>query len=87
MSRINDKTAVAIPLSGVPEGHSVRLSGLDCGKGMLGRLASMGLRVGVEFHVVKSAGRGPVVVALGNSRFALGRGVARRMLVTPRGKS
>jgi len=75
----------AVPLVSVPEGRRVRMVSARCGRGLGSRLASMGLRPGVELVVVRSAGPGPLAVALGNMRLALGRGVASRILVVPAG--
>ncbi len=47
------------------------------------RLASMGLTVGSEVESVICRGRGPIVVAVRQTRLALGRGIARNVVVTP----
>lgn len=78
----SEQSSEITALSSVKEGSTVRLARLDCGRGMSTRLASMGLRTGTEFRVVQAAGSGPIVVAVGNSRYALGRGVTDRMMVT-----
>ena len=45
------------------------------------RLISMGLRQGVEIEMKINSGKGPVVVAFGNSRLALGRALAKKIWV------
>jgi len=43
----------------------------------------MGLTVGSEVESLISRGSGPIVVAVRQTRLALGRGVANRVLVEP----
>ncbi len=70
-----------IPLSLAQEGATLRIVSFDCGRGLCARLRSMGLRTGVEFKLLKCAGPGPLVVAVGNGRLALGRGMADKIAV------
>jgi len=71
------------PLATVREGSRVRMVSADCGRGLCARLASMGLRPGTRMTVLKSAPPGPLVVALGNSRIGIGRGMAFKIMVAP----
>ena len=81
---VSDKaTNGAVPLSTVEEGARVRLARLGCGRSLAARLASMGLRTGVVFDLRKSPGWGPVIIGLGHSRLALGRGLLDRIFVKP----
>lgn len=45
------------------------------------RLESMGFRVGSKVTVLNNEGRGPVVVMVGNSRVALARGIAKKIMI------
>jgi Fe2+ transport system protein FeoA len=45
------------------------------------RLISMGLRRGLVFEMKHNSGKGPVTVAFGNSRLALGRSLAGKIRV------
>lgn len=45
------------------------------------RLMSMGLRIGDEIEVVTSVSKGQVVISLDYNRYALGRGLAQKILV------
>lgn len=47
------------------------------------RFIDMGLRIGEKLEVITNSGKGVVVVALGFSRYALGRGMARKIIVEP----
>ncbi|MHC4712599.1 MAG: FeoA family protein [Planctomycetota bacterium] len=70
-----------IPLSRAEEGATLRIVSVDCGRGLFARLRSMGLRIGVDFKLLKCAGPGPLVLAVGNGRLALGRGMADKITV------
>ena len=69
------------PLSAVEEDLMVKMVSAECGKGLCARLASMGLRVGTRFRVIRSSGPGPLVVAIGHARLGLGRSLAHKIKV------
>jgi len=71
----------AMPLAMVGAGRRVRLVAVNAGRGLTMRLAAMGLVPGVEFEVVRNSFDGPLIVAVGGSRLALGRGMVHRMMV------
>jgi ferrous iron transport protein A len=48
------------------------------------RLAGLGLTVGAMVEVLQNYGRGPLIVAVRDTRIALGRGQADKVLVEPR---
>jgi Fe2+ transport system protein FeoA len=68
-------------LGDVPTSGKVRIAGMDAVDSEKIRLISMGLRKGVELEMKNNSGEGPVVVAFGNSRLALGRSLARKIWV------
>jgi len=59
------------------------VAAFDGGRGQQRRLASMGLTIGAEVQSLISRGRGPIVVAVRQTRLALGRGIASRVQVEP----
>jgi len=72
----------AIDLSQMMAGQTGRIIGFNGGRGLVQRLESMGIRLGVQ--ITKVSGqimRGPVVVRLGNTQVAIGFGMARKVLV------
>jgi len=73
----------AVPLGILPDGATARLVMIHGGPGLRSRLTAMGLRNGAVLRVVHNGGRGPFVVAAGESRIVLGRGMARKVLVIP----
>ena len=70
-------------LSTVPSDAEVELVRIDAGRGLVARLAAMGLVPGVTLRVLNNAGRGPFVLAVRSGRIVLGRGVARKVMVAP----
>lgn len=72
-----------IPLARARAGERVRLVRTHAGRGLQAHLASLGLLPGCVFSVVTADPQGPVIVALGESRVALGRGMAHKIFVEP----
>jgi len=78
-----DPPQPAVSLNTLPDGATARLVTIRGGCGLRSRLTAMGLRAGAVVRVVHNGGRGPFVVAAGESRLVLGRGMARKILVVP----
>ena len=56
------------------------------GSGAQLRLATIGLRQGDEVEVITNSGKGQLVVAVHATRLALGRGIAKKIMVKPNGR-
>lgn len=74
-------TSITYPLMMADEGVQVRVVALRGGVGLDKRMTEMGLNVGAEL-VVRQRQGGGVVVARGETRFALGGGMAHKILVS-----
>lgn len=72
--------ASSFPLPMAASGEPMRVVGFSQGMNIEKRLAGMGLSLGSEIHVLQREG-GNLVVALGNTRLALGCGLAQKVLV------
>ena len=72
-----------IPLTSLRPGQKAVVVALPGGRGPQRRLSSMGLTVGAQVQSLISRGRGPIVVAVRQTRLALGRGIASRVQVRP----
>ncbi len=72
-----------MPLSMVGAGEEVRLVGVRGGWRVRRRLADMGLTPGEALRVVQGDSSGPLLVAVRDSRLALGRGMAHKIMVEP----
>ncbi len=68
------------PLAMSQEGDTVKIKSLNGGKNMEARLTSMGLNVGSELLVSQRQGNNLVVIR-GETRLALGAGLAQKILV------
>jgi len=65
-------------------GQSARIIAIEGGHGLQRRLQQMGIHPGDTVAVSsRGAFRGPLLVGIHGSRIALGRGVARRVIVEP----
>jgi ferrous iron transport protein A len=71
----------ARPLSKVQAGETVKLVGIEAGRGLNSRLASMGLVPNVKITVVNNSQPGPFVISVKNSKMMLGRGMAHKIMV------
>lgn len=74
-----------MPLSMAPIGERLEIVGFRGGFGMRKRLADLGMNVGMEISVLSNQFRGPMVVLVKDSRFAIGRGIAHHIYVRPKG--
>jgi ferrous iron transport protein A len=78
----------AIPLSELAPGERGSIYAVvGPGRGVRARLAALGIRPGVTVQVVGyGPGLGPVLLEVNGTRVALGRGIARKILVVPETK-
>ena len=71
------------PLDRVDAGAVVVVRELRGGSEIGARLAAMGLTVGAPLQVLQNGRRGPLLVVARETRIALGRGEAAKILVEP----
>jgi ferrous iron transport protein A len=69
-----------LPLAMVGAGQMVKLVKVAAGRVLCRRLAEMGLTPGVHLEVLQDQG-GPLLLAVRDSRLALGRGMAQKIIV------
>lgn len=72
-----------MPLTSAKTAERVFIRELSGGTSSRLRLMSMGLRVGDEVEIINNYGKGQLVVAAGNQRYVLGRGLAQKIIVEP----
>ncbi|MCD6125959.1 MAG: ferrous iron transport protein A [Thaumarchaeota archaeon] len=70
-----------IPLAFLSEGQVGTVVEIRAGRGLTERLLAMGIVPGAKIRVLKSSGPGPILVEIGQTRIALGRGVAMKVMV------
>lgn len=68
-------------LSDLPKGGSGIVRTIRGGKDLAARLASLGITPGVNVSVIQNYGHGPLMIIVRDSRLALGRGEAHKVLV------
>ncbi len=71
----------AIPLCDAPIGKPVVLTEINGGSRFNRRLVELGLTPGVHLKVMQDSG-GPLIIAVRDSRIALGRGMAEKISVS-----
>jgi len=70
-----------VPLSAVTPGQRARLVRIEAGRHAVHRLSELGLTPGVELEVFHHNGSGPLLLAVRDTRLAVGRSVADHVMV------
>jgi ferrous iron transport protein A len=70
-----------VPLSMIAPGKKVTLVAILAGRGLRRRLIEMGLNEGVELKVIHIQPPGPCIVAINNTKLALGWGMVNKIMV------
>ena len=68
-------------LSDLPAGTQSTVRRLRGGRWFASRMATLGFTIGVSVTVVQNYRHGPMIVRVRDTRVALGRGEARKVLV------
>lgn len=72
-------------LSDLAVGEAAVVCALDGGRGLAARLAAMGVSPGARITVLQNRGAGPLLARVRDTRIALGRSEAARILVEANG--
>jgi Fur family ferric uptake transcriptional regulator len=75
-----------MPLAAAQEGERGIVEEFTGGSGAQLRLATLGLKKGDQVEVITNSGQGQLIVAVNATRIAMGRGIARKILVRPNGR-
>ena len=75
-----------MPLSLAQVGERTIVQEFMGGAGAQMRLATLGLKKGDQVEVITNNGEGQLVVAVNATRLALGRGIAKKIMVKPNGR-
>ena len=70
-----------VPLCCAVEGQRCKICTINGGNGLKRRLCAMGINSCSEIEVLKSEGHGPVILGINDTRLALGRGMASKIVV------
>ncbi len=71
----------AMPLTMAKVGEEVKVIEVRGGQRLRRRLIELGFTPGARVRILQDHG-GPLLLAIGNSRLAMGRGMAHKILVT-----
>jgi DtxR family Mn-dependent transcriptional regulator len=74
-----------VPLSRLAPGEVGAVRSFLAGRGLVARCLALGFTPGVDVQMVQNVGQGPVIVLVRDTRVALGRGQAQKILVTRKG--
>ena len=81
---MKNKTIIqAFPLPMAREGERVKIVGVTGGKRLIKRLIAMGLIEEIELQILQRKKENGLVVACGETRLALGFGIANQIQVIP----
>jgi ferrous iron transport protein A len=69
-------------LSTAPPGERVRIAAVTAGRGLREHLVDMGLYEGAAIEVIRRGGPGPCLIRVNETRVAISRGIARKILVS-----
>ncbi|OYT40426.1 MAG: iron transporter FeoA [Desulfurococcales archaeon ex4484_58] len=72
-----------VTLDMLPSGRRAKIVSIVGGRGLTYRLYQMGFTPGAIVEVVSNYGYGPIIVRVMGVETAIGRGVARKILVEP----
>ena len=72
-----------MPLAMVEAGLNVSVISLHGGLHVRKRLSDLGLAPGMMVRVVQRDPKGPIILAVKESRLAIGRGMAHKIMVEP----
>jgi Fur family transcriptional regulator, ferric uptake regulator len=72
-----------VALNRAKQGEKLVVKGFEAGKSMQLRISSMGLKTGDLIEIVSSGFGGQVVIAAGENRLVLGKGMAEKIRVQP----
>ena len=75
--------ARAAPLASLAPNEAGIVEYLAGGWGLTSRLATLGFTPGARVKMVQNFGHGPIIVMVRDTRIALGRGEAQKVIVTP----
>lgn len=77
-----DKSTNIMTLNMIESGEMVKIVSVEAGSNLKSRLVAMGLIPGVEIEVIRNSSSGPFIVVVKGTRLVLGRGMARKIMVS-----
>ena len=78
-----EERSFVIPLDRANTGEMVKIVEVEGGRKINMRLSAMGIKVGEHLEIVSTRPGAQAVVAVGDSRFIIGKGMANKVMVQP----
>ncbi|MFO7754108.1 MAG: FeoA domain-containing protein [Desulfobacteraceae bacterium] len=78
-----EKRSFVIPLDRANPGEIVKIIEVEGGKKINMRLSAMGIKIGEHLEIVSARAGAQAVVAVADSRFIIGKGMANKVMVQP----
>lgn len=75
------KKKVFTPLAMLSEGDEGKVKEIRGGRGLIRRLSELGFIGGERIRIIHSQSSGPILVEIKDSRIAIGRGVAMKIII------
>ena len=70
-------------LDKVISSQTVIITRINAGKSLGNRLANMGLHIGDSLQIIRSGQfGGPIIILINNAEIAIGRGIAKKIVVS-----
>jgi len=82
-SKCMERRDELVPLYKAKQGEKLIVREVEAGKNMQLRISSMGLKIGDMIEIVSSGFGGQVVIAAGENRLVIGKGMAEKIRVQP----
>lgn len=70
-----------MPLAFVKEGKKVILTYIQAGFELKNRMSALGIIPGIEIEVLKNLSNGPFMIKIKDSKIAIGRAIALKLIV------
>lgn len=86
-SKCMEYRSQVVPLHKARQGEKLIVREIEQGKNIQARISSMGLKIGDKIEIVSAGFGGQVVIAAGENRLVLGRGMAEKIRVQPSDKA
>lgn len=70
-----------MPLLFGKSGEEFEVTTIQGGRGFLKKLMEMGIYPGIKVRIILNVGNGPIIIGLHDTRIALGKGMAAKIIV------
>ena len=80
-AKLSEEKKTLIPLAMLNEGDEGKVREIRGGRGLIRRLSELGFIGGERIRILHSHSSGPILVEIKDTRIAIGRGVAMKIII------